>query len=146
MSLTIDALYDLADSLGVTITTHSEGVKGWYEHHTRTISVRDDLRAANLRCTLAHELGHALRGDEPTGNHHFDARSERAADHFAANLLISPTEYAAVEALYSAHAGALARELGVTVHLIQVWRTLNTNRELSAKPPTSTSTMHNNSC
>ncbi|WP_225976710.1 MULTISPECIES: ImmA/IrrE family metallo-endopeptidase [Corynebacterium] len=120
--MTIDELYELADRLGVTITTHDRGPKGWYEHHTQKISLRYDLRAANLRCTLAHELGHAIRGDEATGIEHFDQRAERAADQFAARLLISPAEYAAAEALYGPHEGAIARELGVTTHLLAVWR------------------------
>lgn len=120
--MTNDDLLQLADQLGVTIATHDRGPKGWYHHHTRTISLRSDLRAANLRCTLAHELGHALTGDVPTGIAHFDQRMERAADMAAANMLISHTEYAAAEALYGAHDGAIARELGVTTHLLAVWR------------------------
>nr|WP_232250876.1 ImmA/IrrE family metallo-endopeptidase [Corynebacterium amycolatum] len=80
------------------------------------------LGAVNRRCTLAHELAHAIRGDIPSGSPHFDARAERAADQIAAELLISPTEYAAAEALYGAHDGAIARELGVTTHLLAVWR------------------------
>lgn len=91
--MTTDDLHQLAEQIGVTITTHDRGPKGWY-HHTRTISLRSDLRAANLRCTLAH----ALAGHTPTGIHHFDQRMERAA-----NMLISHTEYAAAEALYGPH-------------------------------------------
>ena len=120
--MTTHDLHQLADQLGVTITTHHRGPKGWYHHHTRTISLRSDLRAANYRCTLAHELGHALTGDVPTGIAHFDQRMERAADMTAANMLISHTDYAAAEALYGAHDGAIARELGVTTHLLAVWR------------------------
>jgi len=71
---------------------------------------------------LAHELGHALTGDVPTGIQHFDQRMERAADMTAANMLISHADYAAAEALYGAHDGAIARELGVTTHLLAVWR------------------------
>jgi hypothetical protein len=47
---------------------------------------------------------------------------ERAADMTAANMLISHTDYAAAEALYGPHPGAIARELGVTTHTLAVWR------------------------
>ena len=120
--MTTDELHDLAATLGLTIATHDSGPKGWYQRHTSTISLRSDLRAANYRCTLAHEIGHAIRGDQPTGNQHFDNRMERAADHIAAQLLISPTEYATAEALYGCHPGAIAKELGVTTHLLNVWQ------------------------
>ncbi|ASE56571.1 ImmA/IrrE family metallo-endopeptidase [Corynebacterium jeikeium] len=124
-SLTTDDLHQLAEELGVTITTHDRGPKGWYHHHTRTISLRSDLRAANYRCTLAHELAHALRGDEPTGNPHFDARSERAADYMAAEMLISRAEYELAERLHDGHEGAIARELGVTRHLLATWKKMH---------------------
>lgn len=122
--MTTDDLIALADSIGVTITSHIEGDKGWYEHRTRTISLRADLAAAAYRCTLAHELAHAMAGDEPTGIAWADERMERAADVVAAQWLITPEAYAAAEALYGPHPGAIARELGVTLHVLATWRDL----------------------
>ena len=79
------------------------------------------LGAVNRRYTRAHELAHTPLPDNP----HFDARTERAADQIAAELLTSPpTEYAAAETIYGPHTGAIARELGVTTHLLAVWREL----------------------
>lgn len=112
----------LAAELGVTITEHTGGPKGLYHHESRTISIRDDLGHVRHRCTLAHELGHAIRGDTLTGVEWADARAERAADQIAAQLLISPTEYAAAEAIYGPHPAAIAQELAVTRHLLDVWR------------------------
>ncbi|QQU97755.1 ImmA/IrrE family metallo-endopeptidase [Corynebacterium amycolatum] len=120
--MTTNELEQLATSLNITLTTHNEGNKGWYHHDSNTISLRSDLRAANYRCTLAHELAHALAGDEPTGIDHFDRRMERAADMVAANMLIAPEDYETAETLYGPHAGAIARELGVTRHLLTVWQ------------------------
>lgn len=120
--MTTDDLLDLAHTLGVTVTTHHGGPKGWYEHHTKTISIRADLRAANQRCTLAHEIAHAIAGDTYTGITHFDQRMERAADMMAAQMLIANDTYARAEQLHGPHPGAIARELGVTVHIIETWQ------------------------
>lgn len=122
--MTTDELMALADALGVTVASHVDGTKGWYEHRTRTVSVRRDLAAANLRCTLAHELAHAMAGDEPTGIPWLDDRMEDRADERAARLLISPAEYALAERLVGPHPGALARELGVTLHVLETWQSL----------------------
>ena len=37
-------------------------------------------------------------------------------------MLISPVEYAAAERTYGPHPARIAHELGVTVHLVDVWR------------------------
>lgn len=49
-------------------------------------------------------------------------RIERRADQWAAQLLISPAEYRAAEALVGSSVGALAYELEVTPETIEVWR------------------------
>ena len=126
-TITETELEQLAETLGITVEDDHHGHLhpgdlGGYVHHNRLILLDPTLGAVNRRCTLAHELAHAIRGDIPSGNPHFDARAERAADQIAAELLISPTEYAAAEALYGAHPGAIAREIGVTTHLLAVWR------------------------
>lgn len=89
----------------------------------KTISLRDDLTDRQLVSTLAHEIGHAIRGDVPTGTV-FDQRAERAADHFAATYLISPVDYALAEEIHGPNIDALANELGVTTHLVGVWQKL----------------------
>ena len=114
----IDALIDVAETRGYRIVWHKGGPKGAWIPHLATISLRIGLDDTEGLCTLAHELGHAHYNDPPghTGWH------EARADRFAAKLLISPVEYAAAEAVYGPHTGAIAHELGVTVHLIEVWR------------------------
>lgn len=126
-TITETELEQLAETLGITVEDDRHGNLhpgdfGGYIHHHRLILLDPTLGAVNRRCTLAHELAHAIRGDMPCGNPHFDVRAERAADQIAAKLLISHAEYAAAEALYGAHDGAIARELGVTTHLLAVWR------------------------
>ena len=123
--MTIDDLHDLAAAIGARVESHAAGPKGRYVHQTRTISIRCDLGPTRYKCTLAHELAHAMAGDEPTGIAWADARMERAADITAARWLITEDAYAAAEALYGPHPGALARELGVTHHTLQVWQSLH---------------------
>lgn len=103
------------------ITTHTGGAKGYYIHQARLISLRSNLTPREYRSTLAHELGHATRGDTPTGTV-FDQRAERAADRYAANLLISEQAYREAEILHPGALDAIAHELGVTRHLLMVWQ------------------------
>lgn len=121
-TLTIDELLELAGRLGVRVVTHGAGPKGWFDRDSSTISVHSALRGANLRCTLAHELAHAMAGDRMTGNPFFDRRMERAADVAAASMLIDCETYRELEALHDGRAGAIARELGVTVELLEFWK------------------------
>lgn len=65
----------------------------------------------------AHELAHAWFRDERS-----EPRIERRANQWAAQLLISPAEYRAAEALVGSSVGALAYELEVTPETIEVWR------------------------
>lgn len=74
------------------------------------------------KVTLAHELGHAYYGHAWADDPRVRESQEVAADRYAANLLITPAAYAAAERLVGCHAGALARELGVTARLVELWR------------------------
>lgn len=112
----------LAAIHGITITTHTGGEKGRWYSNTRTISIRRDLGWVNARCTLAHELGHALNNHDSRAEAWLRDRQEREADIFAANVLIDPGEYKSAELLYGPHPGAIAQELGVTIHLVTVWQ------------------------
>lgn len=78
------------------------------------------MTEAYQREVLAHELGHAWYGHD-WRNPHDEERDERQADLYAARLLISPTEYALAEELHP-HPGAIAKELGVSQHLIELWQ------------------------
>lgn len=120
ISTDLDAL---AAHLGIAITEHHGGQKGYYTHSRRTISLRAGLLDRARRTTLAHELAHALAGDTTTPSRLRNARQEHRADKIAAQLLISPHAYEEAETLVGPHPGALARELGVTTHMIRVWRT-----------------------
>lgn len=111
----------LAATHGITITTHTGGEKGRWYSNTRTISIRRDLGWVNSRCTLAHELGHAFCGHDSRAEGWFKERQEHEADTWAANLLIGQDEYMDAELIHGSCPGAIALELGVTVHLVTVW-------------------------
>ena len=112
----------LAATHGITITTHTGGEKGRWYSNTRTISIRRDLGWVNSRCTLAHELGHAFCGHDSKAEGWFKERQEHEADTWAANLLIEQADYMDAELIHSSSPGAIALELGVTVHFVEIWR------------------------
>lgn len=73
------------------------------------------------RVNLAHELGHAVLGHTRPQTEWWEARQELQADIFAARLLINSSDYAHLEASYESDI-AIAEELGVTPHLLEVWK------------------------
>ncbi|MEH0147430.1 ImmA/IrrE family metallo-endopeptidase [Corynebacterium sp. Q4381] len=99
---------------------------GWFPDE-RLILIRTGLGPRNRIHTLAHELGHAA-SDDPAGH---QSRYEMRADLYAANLLINPQEYAELEMIYDGHPGAIAAELGVTIHLLEVWQATRREQFLS---------------
>lgn len=94
------------------------GLDGFYVDAERTILVRPGLDVWNYRATLAHELAHAYFRDET----YDDPRIERRADQWAAQMLITPSEYAAAEEEVGTSIGALAYHLEVTPAVIRTWR------------------------
>lgn len=114
-------LHLLAEHMGVQLRRHTGGPPGWYDHHKRAISTRRGQSIGQYKSVLAHELGHAVHGDTPTGNGHYDQRQERHADEYAAQLLISPVDFEAAAAWHHGHLPAIADELEVTQHLLRTW-------------------------
>lgn len=86
----------------------------------RIILIHSGLIERRQREALAHELGHAHYG-HAHGIGHSSPVLERQADLYAARLLISPAEYALAEALHP-HPGAIAKELGISQYLIELWQ------------------------
>lgn len=120
-----DALHALAERLGVHIQWHTGGPKGLWVSTHRIITIREGMGHRKTRCTLAHELGHAIHSDLPPPDERTYRRQEARADRWAAGALITQSAYEEAEALVGSHAGALALELGVTTHIIHTWRDLH---------------------
>ena len=94
-----------------------DSVDGWYVDAERVVLMRPGLDPWNYRSTLAHELAHAYFRDDTS-----DPRIERRADQWAAQMLITPPEYAAAEEEVGTSIGALAYHLDVTPAVISTWR------------------------
>ena len=85
--------YAHAHTLGVDIVwgTPGHGMLGRYDHASRTITLREGMRTRQERSVLAHELVHAVRGDEHDAwDASYSARRERSCDLLAAENLIDP--------------------------------------------------------
>ncbi|WP_311342556.1 ImmA/IrrE family metallo-endopeptidase [Corynebacterium riegelii] len=120
----IDALIGVAEAHGYEVRWHRGGPKAAWLPHQAAVTVRHGMDDVSTLCALAHELGHAHYGD-PAGHH---PRYEARADRFAARLLISPVDYALAEQSYGPYPARIAHELGVTKHLVDVWRNMNERR------------------
>lgn len=97
--MTLDQLICLAESHGITISWTHLHTRAAYHHKTRTIYLDHALntRPRHATAILAHEYIHALMGH--TGPQ--DAHTERLVDLRAAQLLVSPAEYAHAEQLHT---------------------------------------------
>ncbi|MEL4153917.1 ImmA/IrrE family metallo-endopeptidase [Corynebacterium bovis] len=121
MTTTSRDLTQLAHNHDITLTHHTTGPKGWYHPTTRTISTRRGLSNAQYRSTLAHEIAHAIRGDNPTTHGWFNHHQETRADQWAAKFLITPSDFTAACAWARGRINAIAEELDVTQHLVAVY-------------------------
>lgn len=100
---------------------------GWFPEYD-LILLAEGLGHVGQLCTLAHELGHAHYGHAPGMGGWWSARQERQADRWAARLLVSSVEYGAVEYLHGPDTSGMAHELGVTRHVVEVWRKMHVSR------------------
>lgn len=95
---------------------------GQYVHTERLVILRPGLSARAARCTLAHEIQHALAGDEPTWSLHLHRKAEVLASRRAAWMLIDPYEYAEAERLHDGHTPSMAHALNVTAKVLRDWQ------------------------
>lgn len=120
-------IYDLIEQLGVELVYTADLPPqrlGCYLDDERTILIRPGLTHALERETLHHEYIHALYRDR-TSHPAVEWRAWREA----AALMIDPAAYAAAEAM--SHSSAwIARELGVTVKIVEAYRKAITRGEI----------------
>lgn len=120
MGKTCPDLHAIANHMGVRLVRHASGPKAFYIHRRRVISTRRGMSITQYRSSLAHELGHAHYGDEPTLGV-FDTKQEKRADLWAANLLIDSDEFRQAYIWHRGRLGGIADELEVSHHLLRVW-------------------------
>ena len=132
------ALLDMATDLGVWVDVDDVGwlpdnsKGGWFPEHD-LILLAKNLNPVEEMSTLAHELGHAVLGHTADVDGWFAQRQERAADQWAARLLVSPAEYQAAERLHGPHMGGIVHELGVTTHILATWQHLYERRPYESR-------------
>lgn len=117
----MDDLLEHAAAMGLRVQFRDLGRRHGEVHSTGLVVINDRRPAQAQRITLAHECGHHAHGHDWRERHDRD-RDERQADTYAARLLISAADYLDAEQAVGCHPGALARELGVTARLIELWR------------------------
>lgn len=102
----------LAAQVDITLHWRHQRPCGLYRHQTRTIALRRGLTQAQARCTLAHELIHAERGDVALTESALNARQELIVEREAARRLIS-LEALADAVRWSCHPADVAEVLHV---------------------------------
>lgn len=113
--MTEEELLAACATLGVYVAYIPYHLAGAYFHQEQLIIIDARLPPARLIETLAHEYTHATLGHDGCQPHHIETK----VDKYAAQLLISPAEYALAEHLYGTDTYAIADELGVTPETIQ---------------------------
>ena len=114
-----------AQQLGVTIECTPDldpDFPGDYSHRSRHVRILDGMTAVKTRTVLAHELGHASYGDEPSPCPRTAESLERRADEWAAHFLIDAEEYRLAEQRFGSNVVWLAQELSVMPRLVRAYR------------------------
>jgi Zn-dependent peptidase ImmA (M78 family) len=128
----VDDMLEVARERGVRVVWRDLGRRNGEYHSTGLVLLNPRRTLTVQRVTLAHELGHAYYGHTWTDDVVLHRRQERLADEHAAELLIRLDEYVVAETVAGPHVGALARELGVTSHIVEAWqRCANRTRRIA---------------
>ncbi len=120
MSPTLSDLLALCREVGVDVRDARlpSGWLGAYDDARRRILLAHGLTPVEERCVLAHEIGHAMRMHVGSSD-----ADERAAEGFAARLLIDPAALRAASA-WARDDVELADALDVTVDIVRAYRAL----------------------
>lgn len=113
-----------AASLGIRIIDAKTpaGTLALWDEQTRTILTTPGLLYRQRRCVLAHELAHAVNGDEHSPlDDVAAAKRERRADTLAAGWLLTPDAVATALAISPDSLSAAAAELEVTDRILEAW-------------------------
>ncbi len=119
-------LYEILDTLSVRVEfcDVASDRDGEYLHDEKLIRIQHDLLFRRYISALAHECCHAIWGDVPSKFGPVNAKQERRADEWAALKLIDREEYRRQETRHDGHLEAMAVSLGVTVEVVEVFRSL----------------------
>jgi Zn-dependent peptidase ImmA (M78 family) len=88
MAPPFDQSTDVPPDVTVRTAALAEGLMGLWDEDERTVWLDARLTPAERRCTLAHELVHAERGDLPCEDPVLDTRQEQRVEREAARRLV----------------------------------------------------------
>ena len=106
------------------------GLCGLYCDALRLVIVDNRLLDHQKLCTLCHELVQARHHDPGCGI--IGAKAERRTRKETALWLVDPVEYATTERLYDGDSYLIACELGVTVQVVEDYKSLLASRATTA--------------
>lgn len=118
--MTLDELVAHAEEQGLRVVWRDLGRRSGELTRGGLVVVNPKKSTLTQRVTIAHEVGHHWHGHDWTRAHDVE-RDERQADLYAARLLIDAHAVERAAAVVGCHPGAIARELGVTAHLVTLW-------------------------
>lgn len=125
MTISIHDLHQIAHNLGIEISHHTGGKIAWFSPTLKLISTHRGLTIWDYKSALAHELGHAINGDQHINHHYFNDCQERRADEYAAKLLIDHEDLHDLFLWHGNDFASLAIDLEVTPHLLEVYLNMN---------------------
>lgn len=120
----MEKLLRLAGELGLEVIEGRGKHAGGYRPDDNTIRLTPGLSRRAARSVLAHEIGHHVHGHRPS---HFGPvlrRQERAANEWAARLLITIDDYREAEKLREGHVPSIAFELDVLPELVESYQSI----------------------
>lgn len=95
------------------------GRLGEYRHWDLQVALDPRMPRHQARSVLCHELRHAVACDVLTDCSRSNLRQEQRADREAARLLIHVHDLGDAIATHGEHHATLARELGVSLHIMR---------------------------
>lgn len=112
---------DHAESIGLRVAFRDLGRRDGELHSSGLVVLNSRRNVLAQRQVLAHECGHWRLGHN-WSREHDRPDDERQANIYAAKVLIAPLDYRFAERIVGTHAGALAKELGVTAGIVALWQ------------------------
>lgn len=134
--ISIDSLYDQADSMSLTIkeTNLPNNYCGFYDDQHKMIILDSKLNDRQQRCTLQHELIHACYHDTP-GPALYMRRNEIRTRRETALKLIDPVEYKIAATVYENNKPQMAVALSITAKVLTDYENLLLEKRLQTSLP-----------
>ena len=107
----------MSDPVRIRVADLGDGILGEWDPNTRIIWLHERLSPRQLRCTLGHELVHAMRDDEGCLDPVLDAHQETVVRKITARLLI-PLDRLAATVMETLEEREAAEDLNVDMNTL----------------------------